>query len=136
MSRHSPKEMERCKRVASKMIVEPAVAKAHSLHRMVGASGLESQNKSLTCAHVGGEWWRMKTIEQAIKQLERSERGQKTVKLLRDFLKSAPVQGLDGSNSEAVVTLTAHYLLGSGTDACNVNDAMNELIERNQWVLR
>ncbi len=78
----------------------------------------------------------MKTIQQAIKQLERSERGQQTVKLLRDFLKSAPVQGLDGSNSEAVVTLTAHYLLGSGTDACNVNDAMNGLIERNQWVMR
>lgn len=81
-------------------------------------------------------WWRMKTIEQAIKQLERSERGQQTVKLLRDFLKSAPVQGMDGSNSEAVTTLVAHYLLGSGTDACNVNDAMNELINRNQWVLR
>lgn len=78
----------------------------------------------------------MKTIQQAITQLERSERGQQTVKLLRDFLKSAPVQGLDGSNSEAVVTLTAHYLLGSGTDAYNVNDAMNQLIERNQWVLR
>jgi hypothetical protein len=81
-------------------------------------------------------WWRMKTIEQSIKQLERSERGQQTVKLLRDFLKSHAVQGLDAPNSEAVVTLTAHYLLGSSTDACNVNDAMNELINRNQWVLR
>jgi uncharacterized protein YbcI len=78
----------------------------------------------------------MKTIEQAIKQLERSERGQQTVKLLRDFLKSHAVQGLDGSNSEAVVTLAAHYLLGSGTDACNVSDAMNGLIERNKWVLQ
>ena len=78
----------------------------------------------------------MKTVEQAIQQLERSERGQQTVKLLRDFLKSAPVQGLDAGNSQAVVTLAAHYLLGNGTDACNVNDAMNGLIERNQWVLR
>jgi hypothetical protein len=81
-------------------------------------------------------WWRMKTIEQAIKQLERSERGQQTVKLLRDFLKSHAVQGLDAPNSEAVVTLAAHYLLGRSTDACNVNDAMNELINRNQWVLK
>jgi len=78
----------------------------------------------------------MKTTQQAIAKLERSERGQQTVKLLSDFLKSAPVQGLDGDNSEAVLTLTAHYLLGSGTDACNVSDAINKLIERNQWVLR
>lgn len=35
MSRHSPKEIERCKRVASKMTVDPAGAKAHSLHRIV-----------------------------------------------------------------------------------------------------
>lgn len=136
MSRISHKERERILRLGRKMTVITAGAKAHSLHRMVGASGPESQNKSLTCAHVVVEWWRMKTIDQAIKQLERSERGQQTVKLLRDFLKSAPVQGLDGSNSEAVVTLAAHYLLGSGTVACNVNDAMNELINRNQWVLK
>jgi hypothetical protein len=35
MSRHSPKEIERCKRVASKMNVETGEAKAHSLHRLV-----------------------------------------------------------------------------------------------------
>jgi hypothetical protein len=39
MSRHSPKEIERIKRIAAKMNVEPAGAKAHSLHPMVGASG-------------------------------------------------------------------------------------------------
>lgn len=78
----------------------------------------------------------MKTIEQAARQLEQSERGQKTVKLLRDFLKSQPVQGLDDPNSEAVMTLAGYYLLGSSTDACRVTDAMNEVVNRNQWVLQ
>lgn len=35
MSRHSPKEIERIKRVAARMTVEPAGNKAHSLHRLV-----------------------------------------------------------------------------------------------------
>lgn len=78
----------------------------------------------------------MQTIEQAAKQLERSERGQMTSKLLLNFLKSAPVQGLDGPNCEAVVTLAAHYLPGSDKDACAVQDALNGIIERNQWVLK
>ena len=77
----------------------------------------------------------MKTIEQAAKQLERSERGQMASKLLLDFLKSHAVQGLDGSNCEAVVTLSAHFLLGGGGDACAVKDALTGIIERNQWVL-
>ena len=77
----------------------------------------------------------MKTIEQAAKQLERSERGQMTAKLLRDFLKSHAVQGLDASNCEAVVTLAANYLLGGGSHACAVQDALNGIVERNGWVL-
>lgn len=75
------------------------------------------------------------TIQQAAKQLERSERGQMTCKLLRDFLKSSHVQGLDGSNCQAVTALVSHYLLGGGSDACAVQDALNGIIERNQWVL-
>ena len=78
----------------------------------------------------------MKTIEQAAKQLERSERGQKTSKLLRDFLKSPAVQGLDCENCNAVVTLAAHYLLGGGADACAVQDALNGIVDRHQWVLK
>lgn len=35
MSRHSPKEIERCKRIASKMVVETGEAKARSLERHV-----------------------------------------------------------------------------------------------------
>lgn len=35
MSRHGHKEMERCKRIASKMNVETGEAKAHSLDRLV-----------------------------------------------------------------------------------------------------
>lgn len=35
MSRHSSKEIERCKRIASKMTVGTNEAKAHSLHRMI-----------------------------------------------------------------------------------------------------
>ena len=35
MSRHGPNDIERIKRVAAKMVVEPAGAKAHSLHRLV-----------------------------------------------------------------------------------------------------
>ena len=45
------------------------------------------------------------TIKQACMQLERSERGQKTCKLLLDFLKSSTVQGLDGNNEQAVAAL-------------------------------
>lgn len=78
----------------------------------------------------------MKTIEQAAKQLERSERGKMTAKLLRDFLKSHAVQGLDCENCNAVVTLAGHYLLGGGSNACAVQDALNGIIERNQWVLK
>lgn len=78
----------------------------------------------------------MKTIQQSVEQLERSERGQKTVKLLRDFLKSGPVKGLDDPNCEAVTLLVTHYMLGSGTDSCNVIDAMDALIERHGWVLQ
>ena len=76
----------------------------------------------------------MQTIEQAAKQLERSERGQMACKLLLDFLKSNPVQGLDGGNSEAVITLAGHYLLGGGVQALAVTDALNGVIDRNQWV--
>jgi hypothetical protein len=74
----------------------------------------------------------MTTIPQAIAQLERTERGQQTVKLLRDFLKSPTVAGLDECNSEAVVTLVEHYLLADSKYARNVIDEMNELIQRNQ----
>jgi hypothetical protein len=75
------------------------------------------------------------TIQQAIKQLERSERGQMTSKLLLDFLKSHHVSGLDGSSSEAVVTLVAYCLLGCGSDACAIKDGLQEVVQHNQWVL-
>jgi hypothetical protein len=73
-------------------------------------------------------------IEQAAAQLENSERGQITCKLLADFLQSKPVRGLDQFNNEAVTTLVAHYTLGSGADACAVIDALYGVIERNPWV--
>ena len=56
-------------------------------------------------------------------------------KLLRDFLKSHAVQGLDCQNCEAVITLAGNYLLGGGSHACAVQDALDGIIERNQWVL-
>ncbi len=77
----------------------------------------------------------MSTIEESVKQLERSERGQKTCKLLLDFLKSHAVHGLDQDNCEAVVTLASYYLLGTGSQACAVKDAMEGIINRNKWVL-
>lgn len=77
----------------------------------------------------------MKTkIGQAAAQLEQSERGQITCKLLADFLKSKPVHGLDQFNNKAVTTLVMHYLLGSGADACAVKDALNGVLERHPWV--
>lgn len=77
----------------------------------------------------------MQTIQQSIKQLERSERGQMAAKLLLDLLKADSINGLDGSNSQAVVTLAAHYLCGGGADACAVKEELQALVERNQWVL-
>lgn len=74
------------------------------------------------------------TVEKAAKQLERSERGQATCKLLYDFLRSNTVKFLDERNFEALTTLVAAYALGSSNDACNVTDALRGVIERNQWV--
>lgn len=74
------------------------------------------------------------TTSDAINQLECSERGQKTCKLLLDFLKSPVVNGLDGSNSMAVVTLVGYYMVGSGSDACAAKDGLNAVVNRNQWV--
>ena len=73
---------------------------------------------------------------QAIKQLERSERGQKAAKLLLDFLDSSTVKFLDGSNFQAITTLTAHYALGSGADSCEVIESLQGVVERNKWVLQ
>ncbi|HEX3720337.1 MAG TPA: hypothetical protein VH595_20490 [Verrucomicrobiae bacterium] len=74
------------------------------------------------------------TIQEAIKQLERSERGQMTCKLLLDFLKSPTVQGLDGRNSAAVHELVQRHMLGGGKEACEVIDGLYDVVERNQWV--
>lgn len=73
-------------------------------------------------------------IKEAAKQLEKSERGQMTCKLLADFLQSRPVSGLDQFNQAAVANLVVHYMLGSGADACAVVDAVNEVLERHPWV--
>lgn len=73
--------------------------------------------------------------QQAIAQLERSERGQKTAKLLLDFLDSSAVKYLDGRNFEALVTLVARYSLGTGADSCEVMDGLRAVVDRNQWVL-
>ena len=67
----------------------------------------------------------MNSTKACVEQLERSERGRMTIKLLRDFLKSPTVQGLDGCNSEAVTTLVARHMLGSSTDVCEVMDALS-----------
>lgn len=77
----------------------------------------------------------MQTIQQAIKQLERSERGQKAAKLLLDLLDSSTVKYLDGSNFQALTTLTAHYALGSGADSCEVIEGLQGIVDRNKWVL-
>lgn len=74
-------------------------------------------------------------IERAARQLERSERGQLTCKLLRDFLKTHAVKGLDGENSMAVALLVQAYMTGTGGHACAVINQLGEVIERNKWVL-
>jgi len=74
------------------------------------------------------------TITAAAKQLERSERGQMTCKLLLDLLKSDTVKFLDGGNSAAVAALVTAYMLGDGQDACSVIGALNQVIDRNRWV--
>lgn len=76
----------------------------------------------------------MKTIEEAIQQLERSERGQMTCKLLKDFLASGPVKFLGGSNSEAVTVLITFFMMGNGAAASKVMEKLEGVIERNQWV--
>lgn len=78
----------------------------------------------------------MQTIQQAIKQLERSERGQKAAKLLLDLLDSSTVKYLDGSNFQALTTLTAHYALGSGAESFAVIEGLQGIVERNKWVLQ
>jgi hypothetical protein len=74
------------------------------------------------------------TTPEATKQLERSERGQLTCKLLLDFLNSPTVKYLDGRNFEALTTLVTRYALGSGADSCEVIEQLEAVIERNQWV--
>lgn len=70
----------------------------------------------------------------AIKQLERSERGQQTCKLLLDFLNSPAVKFLDGRNQTAVAMLVNNFMLGSSADACAVVEALEGVVNRNQWV--
>lgn len=77
----------------------------------------------------------MTTIESSVKRLARSERGQKTCKLLLDFIKSPTVRGLDGENCEAVAALVSQFMLGDGATSCEVIEGLNAVIERNQWVL-
>jgi len=78
----------------------------------------------------------MMPIPDSVKQLTRSERGIMTVKLLSDFLNSDAVKGLDESNSQAVVSLTAYYMLGTGAMACEVKESLQNVIDHNQWVLK
>jgi len=73
-------------------------------------------------------------IEQATKQLERSERGQMTAKLLLDFLNSDTVKYLDGQNFEAVATLTTSFALGTSAESCAVIAALEGVVQRNRWV--
>ena len=51
MSRHSPKEIERIKRIAAKMTVGTGEAKAHSLHRPGSATVLELGHAKSNDAH-------------------------------------------------------------------------------------
>ena len=74
------------------------------------------------------------SVQEAAKQLERSERGQAACKLLADFLNSNTVKFLDQRNQAAISTLVVSYALGSCNDAFNVMDALNGVIGRNQWV--
>ena len=71
-------------------------------------------------------------IHKATHQLERSERGQMTCKMLLDFLNS--VKDLDGSNCDAVGTLVVAFLCGTGQSACDVVEALRKVVERNRWV--
>lgn len=64
------------------------------------------------------------SAKEAVSQLKRSPRGQRTVELIREFLRSPAVNGLDGPNSEAVVNLVAGYLCGGGAIACAVREAV------------
>jgi hypothetical protein len=73
-------------------------------------------------------------IKDAVKQLERSERGQMTCKLLRDFLQSHTVRGLDAHNCSAVATLVVVFMAGFGRDCCEVVDSLTGAVDRNQWV--
>jgi hypothetical protein len=76
------------------------------------------------------------SIIESIQQLERSERGQLTCKLLKDFFSSATVQGLDGSNSEAVAHLVFAFMVGGSNHASTVMDGLRKVIQRHQWVER
>lgn len=73
-------------------------------------------------------------IEQAIKQLERSERGQIVCKLLLDFLESRPISGLDCWNEQAVTILVGCFMLGGRADASAVLDALDGVVKRNPGV--
>lgn len=76
------------------------------------------------------------SVLRATKQLERSERGIVTCKLLLDFLKSSTVQGLDANNQTAVATLVLRHMFGDSTDALEVLRALQAVTHRNEWVTR
>ena len=76
------------------------------------------------------------TMNDAVRQLERSERGQMTCKLLHDFLASNTVKFLDEPNQHAVAVIVASYMIGDSPMACAVIDELAALIERNQWVAK
>jgi len=59
-------------------------------------------------------------VRAAIRQLNKSDRGRETCKLLFAFLKSETVKGLDGFNQDAVHALVTAYMGGNGTDADHV----------------
>jgi hypothetical protein len=74
----------------------------------------------------------MDRIRRVIQQLERSERGQMTCKLLRDFFKSNTAKFLDEKNQIAVCSIVCCYTLGNSTQACEVMNLLNDVVERNE----
>lgn len=71
------------------------------------------------------------TTQEAVSQLQRSERGRFAAKLLFAFLDSNTVKFLDGPNFFAIATLVNRYALGSGAESCEVMDSLKEMVQRN-----
>lgn len=73
-------------------------------------------------------------ITQAIKQLERSERGQLTCKLLLDFLQSDTIQGLDSANYMAVAEIMWSFMFRDRDESNAVLRSLQGVVDRNRWV--